>query len=180
MTLPVGFERCPDCGVELLKQEQDSLSHRYIGASPSCWVLFSNLVNADEPPLTPARLNSLIVDAYLAQHHGTPSPQAIQSVAVHLLVLYGVLNQGLEPERALWIRQRALREMVRPKHSRFHWLTPPDFAGCLTIVNIVQASTPDARANKAREFIEQIWSLWADNHLATLSQWYAMYVVSEK
>ncbi len=180
MTLPVGFERCPDCGVELLKQEQDSLSRQYVGASPSCWMLFSNLVNADEPPLPPARLNSLIVDAYLAQHHGTPSPQAIQSVAVHLLVLYGVLNQGLEPERALWIRQRALREMVIPKHSRFHWLTPPDFAGCLTIANIVQAATPDARANKAREFIEQVWSLWADNHLATLSQWYAMYVVSEK
>ncbi len=46
----------------------------------------------------------LLTDAYAAQHPGVPSPQAIRSVAVHLLTLYGVLVRGVPPKNALQIR----------------------------------------------------------------------------
>ena len=133
--------------------------------------------------MAPAPTNALLIDAYAAQHPGSPSPQAIQSVAVHLLALYGIFDQGVAPEHALWIRRRPLRERVQgmpgDKHNRFQWLAPPDLASCLTIADIVQAPTPAVRTEKAREYIEQVWSLWAEQHLSTLAQWYALYVEAE-
>src|SRR5690606_37658695 len=116
----------------------DGPTHRYIGASPACWAIFSALLNAGEPPLAPGPMNGLIGDAYAAQHPGTPSPQAIQSVAVHLLVLYGVLERGVAPDQALWIRQRALRDQTQSRRARFTWMTPPSFAGSLTVADIVR------------------------------------------
>jgi hypothetical protein len=90
-------EVCPDCGIVLPQLAESDPTHRYIGASASCWQLFSYLLNAGEPPVAPGRLNPLLVDAYCVQHHGTPSPQAINSVAVHALALHGVLAAGVSP-----------------------------------------------------------------------------------
>lgn len=170
-------EVCPDCGASLPRF--DGPTHRYIGASPSCWALFSALVNGGEPPLAPAPLNGLITDAYAAQHPGTPSPQAIQSVAVHLLTLYGVLVRGVRPEQAHWIRQRSLRGGRTPKHDRFAWLTSPSFHGKLTLATIAQAPTPGARAAVAADYVREVWELWAAGHEPTIARWYDTYVVPD-
>ena len=118
-------ERCPGCRAELPKLPGPT--HRYIGASPACWAIFSDLLNAGKPPLAPAPANGLIGDAYAAQHPGTPVDQAIQSVAVHLLVLHGVFTRGLDPTSALWIRRLALREKGKSRRGRFRWLEPPSW-----------------------------------------------------
>jgi hypothetical protein len=67
----------------------DGPTHRYISASPACWAICTTF-GAGEPPVAPSPLRELLVDAY-APHPGVPSDQAIQSVAVHLITLYGVL-----------------------------------------------------------------------------------------
>ena len=85
MTGDSTLERCPDCGAVL--PVLDGPTHRYLGASPACWATFSALNNAGDPPLAPGHLIPLITDAYAVQHPGVPSPQAIQSVAVHLLAM---------------------------------------------------------------------------------------------
>ena len=110
-------ERCSGCRAELPRLAGPT--HRYIGASPVCWKIFTNLLNAGDPPVTPAPLNALIEDAYAAQHPGTLSAQAVQSVAVHLLTLHGVLVGEVKPAGALWIRRRALRAKGMPKRDRF-------------------------------------------------------------
>lgn len=104
---PGELETCYGCGAAL--PPFDGPTHRYIGASAACWDLFSRLLHGGEPPLAPAPLNALLLDAYAVQHAGTPSPQAIQSVAVHALTLFGVLERGVAPDQALWLRQRILR-----------------------------------------------------------------------
>jgi hypothetical protein len=173
----IPLERCPGCGADLPKL--DGPTHRYIGASPACWSIFTSLFNAGEPPLAVSPLNALIGDAYAAQHPGLPSAQAIQSVAVHLLTLYGAFMRGVAPDKALWIRQRALRKKKNSKQAPFWWLTPPALAGSLTVADIVQAPTPPMRAEKAREYVEQVWHLWSQPHLQTLSSWYDEFVVKE-
>jgi len=170
-------ERCPGCRADLPKLVGPT--HRYIGASPACWEIFSNLLNAGEPPIAPAPTNALIGDAYAAQHPGTPSDQAIQSVAVHLLTLYGVVVGGVAPAGALWIRQRALREKRTPKRGRFRWLVPPTFEGSLTVSHIIREPGPVARAEKANEYVEQTWSLWYADHAQTISAWYDAFVVPD-
>lgn len=165
-------ERCPGCRANLPRL--DGPTHRYIGASPACWAIFSDLVNAGEPPLAPA--NALIGDAYAAQHPGTPSDQSIQSVAVHLLVLHGVLVRGLDPSRATWIRRRALREGRSSRRGRFRWLEPPAFEGSLTVADIVREQDSAARAGTARAYVEGTWQLWSPQH-ATISAWYEAFVL---
>lgn len=171
-------ETCPDCGVVLPQVADGETTHRYVGASPSCWQLFSYLLNAGEPPVAPGRLNPLLLDAYCVQHHGTPSPQAINSVAVHALVLHGVLVAGIAPNEALWIRRRALRESAsKGKHERFHWLTPPEVGQMLTIADIVEAETSSARSEQLQAYVQSVWQAWSALHGDTLARWYAQYVL---
>lgn len=171
------MELCPGCGASLPQSEGPS--HRYIGASPACWVIFTALFNGGEPPLAPAPTNALIGDAYAAQHPGTPSPQAIQSVAVHVLTLYAVLERGVAPERALWVRQRALRERGGSKRDRFQWLTPPLFSGSLTVADIVSLPTLQTRAERAKQYVENVWRVWAQLHAPTIAAWYDQYVAQD-
>ncbi|MBV7330319.1 hypothetical protein KFU94_19125 [Chloroflexi bacterium TSY] len=164
------LESCPDCRAEL--PPVDGPTHRYIGASAACWAIFSALNNAGEPPLSPASTNQLLVDAYAAQHPGRPSPQAIQSVAVHLLVLYGVFEKGIDPANALWMRRHALQGDPSSKQERFSWLAPPDFSGSLTIVDIIHLPTPEARTELVKQYVEGVWGLWSDSHRLTIVEWY--------
>jgi len=172
------YESCPGCDATLPKV--NGPTHRYIGASPACWAIYTALANAGEPPVAPTAAMALMVDAYAAQHPGTPSPQAIQSVAVHLLVLYGVFVRGGDPGTALWIRRRALRVQNGRKHGRFQWLTPPAFAGSLTVADIAQAPTPPARAGLAGRYVEGVWVRWSASHAATVATWYDEFVVPDR
>ena len=101
---------CPGCGA--LFPPHDGPTHRYIGASPGCWALLCWSVASGDPdetevlaqsriPETTARIPSvtaalsldpLLGDAYGVQHHGDESPQAVQSVAGHLLNLHGIIS----------------------------------------------------------------------------------------
>jgi hypothetical protein len=171
------LERCPGCAAIL--PHSNGPTHRYLGASSACWALYSALSGAGEPTLAPNPLRPLLVDAYAAQHPGTPSDQATQSVAVHLLALYGVLVRGMPPEKALWIRQRAVRLQGQPKHSRFGWLTPPSFAGSLTIVDIVEAPTPSERSERVTEYIHSVWQIWAKAHVGAVARWYEQFVEAD-
>ncbi|MBX2997141.1 MAG: hypothetical protein KF893_01430 [Caldilineaceae bacterium] len=173
----IDLEPCPGCGAHL--PPSDGPTHRYIGASATCWAIFSNLLNAGEPPLIPSPWNNLLVDAYAAQHPGTPSAQAIQSVAIHLITLYGVFERGVSAGDTLWIRQRALRHKAA-QHNQFHWLTPPLLEGSLTVAEIVQLPTPAARTAQVRAYVEQVWAIWSHDYRATVEDWYNRLVAPER
>lgn len=167
-------EACPGCGATLARL--DGPTHRYIGASPACWALYTALQSGGEPPLAPAPANALLVDAYAAQHPGVPSPQAIQSVAVHLLTLHGVLARGAGVERALWLRLEALQERAGPRRGRFSWLEPPAFAGVLTVAAIVREPTPAARSAAVARYVEGVYGAWAAAQGQTIAAWYEAFV----
>lgn len=171
---PASREPCPDC--RALLAPLDGPTHRYIGASPACWALFTALQSGGEPPLAPAPMNGLLVDAYAAQHPGTPSPQSIQSVAVHVLTLHGVFAHGVGVERALWLRIEALQERSGSRRGRYDWLEPPDFTGSLTIAAIVAEPTPEARSSAVARYVEGVYRIWATAHGATIAAWYALFV----
>ncbi|MCB0175775.1 MAG: hypothetical protein KDJ97_35050 [Anaerolineae bacterium] len=171
------FEVCPGCGVSLPKEIGPT--HRYIGASAGCWAVFSALNNAGEPPLTLAPTNILLVDAYAVQHPGQPSPQAVQSVAVHLLALYGVLVKDIGVDQAVWVKQRALRPGKSGKQGRFTWLSPPPLAETLTVVDIVNGATPAARTELVARYVTQVWEMWAQKHAAVIADWYETFVAGD-
>jgi hypothetical protein len=169
---------CPGC--QALLPPIDGPTHRYIGASPACWALYSALQSGGEPPLHPAPANALLVDAYAAQHPGTPSPQAVQSVAVHILTLHGIFAHGLGIEQALWLRRSALQERNSSRHGRYTWLEPPNFSGALTIAAIVAEPTPAARTAAVEHYVEQIYQIWAAAHGTPIAKWYARFVAVDR
>lgn len=173
----VDLEPCPDCRAMLPKL--DGPTHRYIGASAACWAMYSAL-GVGDPPVQSAPMNALLVDAYATQHHGVPSNQAIQSMAVHLLTLHGVLVRGRSPLEVFWLRTRGLRDGVAHKHERFRWLEPPSFEACLTVADVVQEPTPEARAVMLAAYVEQVWTLWFKAHGNVIADWYERYIVPDK
>jgi hypothetical protein len=168
---------CPGCGAAL--PPSDGPIHRYIGASASCWAIYTAL-GVGEPPVAPSPLRELLVDAYAAQHPGVPSEQAIQSVAVHLIALYGVLVRGHVPGDGVALRTRPLREQTGSKRGRFRWLTPPDFTRTVTVTAIATAPTPAARAALVDDCVRSVWAAWAPGYEATIAEWYERYVVSAR
>jgi hypothetical protein len=169
-----GLEPCPGC--QALLAPFDGPTHRYIGASPACWAIFSAL-GVGAPSVAPSPLRELLVDAYAAQHPGLPSNQAIQSVAVHLIALYGVLVRDHAPADAIALRTRPLREQTGPKRGRFYWLTPPDLSRTVTVATIAAATTPAARAALVDDCVHSVWAAWAPQYEATIAAWYERYVV---
>ncbi len=167
---------CPGCGVALTPI--NGPTHRYIGASPSCWAVFSALVNGGEPPLASSPLNTLILDAYAVQHPGVSSPQAIQSVAVHLLALHGVLKAGVSPANALWVRQQAIGKTGSSRRNSYVWLSPPSFVGALTVVDIVQEATPSARAQMADRYVRDVWQRWQAMYGSIVAGWYETFILA--
>jgi hypothetical protein len=141
---------CPGCGA--LFPPHDAPTHRYIGASAGCWALFSWSGVNEEPYVTAlversripddiaplsahsdiASLDSLSGDAYGVQHHGDDSPQAIQSVALHLLNIHGIISGNTTRPR--WPIERAIR--IR---GVFKKLEPPAIGSSLTYRHVFRA-----------------------------------------
>ncbi|MEM7798124.1 MAG: DUF5946 family protein [Chloroflexota bacterium] len=168
------LEICPDCGLKAPLSPVGT--HRYLGASSGCWNLYSNMLNGGSPPLPPGPLNVLLVDAYASQHHGLPGPQAIQSVAVHLLTMYGIFERGHTVDQALWLRRRFLRDGPIPKHDRFEWLTPPADLSRRTILEIINAPTPAERGPIVEAYVNAVYDAWHGAHGSKLREWYERYM----
>jgi hypothetical protein len=170
-TPSVPLECCPGCGVELAAAPTGT--HPYIGASSGCWALFAALNNGGELHLAPHPLLPLIIDAYCAQHPGVPGARQIQSVAVHLLALHGVLARGMPVERAQWIRERGVRGSAEERHGRFGWLTPPELSSAGSIAAIVAQPDTEQRTACATAWIAAVHACWAALHGPVLDEWYA-------
>ena len=153
--------RCPGCGEEL--PVIDGAVHPYVGASSACWTRFAELGVTLPSGGTPLR--RLVTDAYMVQHPGVPERRAIQSVGLHLVALYLVLEGGLPPDRLSATLQRALE---RPPAWR--WLEPPVPNGSSTVVDL-EASIDAGRVAEAIEaYVRGVWASWAA-HRSTVTQW---------
>jgi hypothetical protein len=115
----------------------------------------------------------------MVQQPGVPSPQSPQSVAGHLLVLYGCLRTPAGPGAAMWIRGRARRKLPVAKHDRFRWLAPPSFQGCLTVRDLAGAPTREARADAAETYVAEVWLRWEATCPDTIRAWYQTFVLDD-
>jgi hypothetical protein len=149
--------RCIGCGG--LVPQIDGPTHRYVESSPGCWQLFGEVLSREYSDLEFAALHRLTVDSYAVQHPGHPSPQAIQSVCVHLISLCLVVERGADPRYATRVMAAAVR-----RKDRFVWLTPPPSPGGITVVDVAAVSTVAAHLQMVRAWAESAWSAWAGHH----------------
>jgi Family of unknown function (DUF5946) len=158
-------EQCIGCGAEVLAM--DGPIHRYMTSAPGCWQRYGELLNVlYTQPMQQATL-IMCVDTYAVQHPGTPNPQAIQSVAVHLLNLYDYLVRG----RPVKIPQKTFSEKA------FHSIEPPLFTTTLTVLDMPLSGTGDALAAGAHAWAESVWAAWSTHH-EQIAEWYTKYAIS--
>ena len=158
---------CPGCRAQL--PDSDGPTHRYIGASPACWVMYSNLL-AGFPPLPHTRTGPLVVDAYAAQHPGESSPQATQSVAIHLVTLFAILDRGHDPAEAVRLRATGV-EVGRLSGHDYPKLLPVPDRWDITIADIVTADDSD-RAGLVDGYVRDVLARWHALHGELVEQWY--------
>ena len=178
---------CPGCGA--LFPPHDGPTHRYVGASSACWALIQSLrsgsppapellTQSSAPHITSnfrphkdaALLERVWGDAYGVQHHGDESPQAIQSVALHLLTLHGVITRRTD---AMWIRRRAVRT-----RGVFHKLEPPPLGCSLTIRHLFPSEGTDALVTRC-DYAYSVYDAWMALHRTTVESWYECHVIRD-
>jgi len=128
-------------------------------SSPGCWAVFGEVLAVEYSDPSYACAHRLSVDTYAVQHPGRPSPQSVQSVALHLISLCLILEQGLDFGDAT----DAIRAAADAK-GRFTWLTPPPLRGALTIADVVGATTGQEHQRRVRAWAASAWSAWAAHH----------------
>lgn len=124
----------------------------------------------DWPLEVPNALDSVVVDAYAIQHHGDDSPRAVQSVAVHLLTLYGLIDRGMDLPSAIWLRRRSTREK-----GIYRKLSAPECGRALTIRHLYaggEVSQPCSRS----AYVLSVYQSWMELHRPTVEQWFDQHV----
>lgn len=152
---------CIGCGARV--PDTDGPTHRYLGASPGCWALYGEVLAREYTDYRFASVHNLTVDAYSAQHVGTPSPQTIQSAAVHLVSLYLQLEHGYDSMQAAQAKQKLVQ-------GDYVWLDPPESLGALTIVDVQRETDPVGHVERVKEWAWSVWNAWAI-HRATIEAW---------
>jgi hypothetical protein len=148
---------CISCGASV-PDTQGSV-HQYLISSPGCWVIYEEVLAREFADYRYGRKHRLTADAYAIQHPGKPSPRTIQSVVVHLAGLYLVLERGLPIEKSSFIMQR-----LTAHKSSFHWLTPPEDPGPITIFDVWQADNPETHLRLVQDWAASAWSAWEAHH----------------
>jgi hypothetical protein len=158
LTADVVQEICPDCGVKL--PPVASPGHAYLGASSSCWALYSNVLAREySSPVLMKSVHRLTVDAYAAQHPGVPTRKTIQSAWVHLAGLYLTVQEG----RANQYATRVIG-MVAAHSDHLSWLAPPTSLGTVTIVDIESTRGISDHEAAVRRWARDVWDAWKQHH----------------
>lgn len=154
---------CPGCGG--LFEDIQGPTHRYLESSPGCWAAYGEVLVKEYTDAAYYSIHRLTVDAYAVQHPGHPSPQSIQSVAVHLISLCLVLEHGIDVQHAT----RAMQTAVKTK-DRFVWLMPPPSLGSITVADVHKAKNVEKHIALVRTWAASAWSAWTPYH-ATIQEW---------
>ena len=115
-------------------------------------------------------LDSVWGDAYGVQHHGEDSPQAIQSVAIHLLTLHGAITRRADGS---WVKRRALRT-----RGVFHKLEPPPLGCALTMRHLYPIEETDTVVTPS-DYAYSVYNAWIELHRTTVERWYERHVVRD-
>ncbi|MCL4530109.1 MAG: DUF5946 family protein [Chloroflexi bacterium] len=155
--MDTNLTNCFSCGA--MVPNMDGPTHRYMLSSPGCWSVYGVLLARDYGEYNYPTVYRLSVDAYTVQHPGRPNRQAIQSVAVHLIALYYLLEKGLPEAQVIRTRSRAAQFS-----DQFFWLEPPTSMGPITIVNAADAEGLEEYQRVAREWAKSAWEAWRAHH----------------
>ncbi len=134
-------------------------THRCMESTPGCWAADGEVLAHEYSNQGYARLHRLTVDAYAVQHPGGSSPQAVQSVAVHLISLCLVLERGASTQEAT----RLIGTAVGSK-GHYTWLDRPGSMGPVTVADVLTAESADVHVAWVQKWADAAWRAWQPHH----------------
>lgn len=163
MTLNIEKVNC--CGCGCLVDNIEGQAHKYIGATQGCWNLYGQTLAKEYGAYNyPQRTHRLTVDTDAVQHPGHPGKQSIQSVKVHLISLYLILELGVD-------EQTTTEKMgeILAKEPQFEWLEPPLPNGRISVLDVLTATNLIEHEIKVRTWAGDVWSGWYSKHNETIN-----------
>jgi hypothetical protein len=157
-TAPTEASPCPGCGLRL--PPVDGLTHSYVGASPACWAVYSEVLAREYSDPAYMAVHRLTVDAYSAQHPGVPERRSIQSVNVHLVGLHLVLDRGAD----LAFARNVIGAVTKMPADRLVWLDPPPTLGDRNVLDVVAARDAADHGERVRDWAASVWAAWCPHH----------------
>ncbi len=151
-------EGCHSCGA--IVPVTDGPTHRYLESSPGCWEVYGKILAKEFSRRPYWEVHPLTVDAYAVQHPGSPSPQTVQSAAVHLISLYAALERGYPLTMSVSVKQKAKSRL----RDEFGWLDPPENLGAVTVVDVARATDAADHQDRVRRWARSAWDAWAAHH----------------
>lgn len=160
-----GGVRCPGCGLE---SEEDGLAEAPGGpASVGCHARFGVLLARSYDGYARDGLRSvhqLVVDAYVTQHPGGTGRTQVQAVALCLMTLQLVLEDGVDP-----VRGSELHAVMADHPAGFRYLEPPAVPAALTVADVLAGPGHD-HDDLVRAWSAAVWASWSAHH-ATVRGW---------
>jgi len=156
---------CPSCGSDV--DEGDGPTHPYMVASPGCWAAFGAMQARELERWGYPAVHGLAVDAYAASHGGDGTERRDrQSVAIHLVTLYAVLERDLSSD----VRIALLQRLTTPKRD-FPQLDRPPGYPALTFLHAAGAAELSEYERRVREWARAVWQFWTPAH-PTVRAWF--------
>jgi hypothetical protein len=149
---------CPGCCA--LFPDVDGPTHAHIGASPGCWKVYGEVLAKEFTDPQYFLVHRLTVDTYAAQHPGVPGRRSAQSVTVHLVALYLILEKELDSNFVT----KKLGQLIRQKNKQFEWLTPPQDLGDVTIADVWKAKDATEHVELVHQWAGSVWTAWREHH----------------
>ena len=159
MTGRASLLACPGCGA--LVPDVTGPTHAYIGASPGCWAVWGDVQARSFASAAIAAVQPLAVDVYAVQHPGLAERRAIQSVWVHLVSLFLILEGGWSPADGIRAKQLLL---AGPRS--FARLEPPASRYSMTVLDLAAVTEPGAVPDLVRQWAHVTWEVWRPHHAA--------------
>lgn len=154
---------CPGCGG--LFPDVEGPTHQYMESSPGCWATYGRVLAREYESDALSDVHRLSVDAYAAQHPGSPSPQSMKSVGVHLIRLCLTVERGFDVRES----NRVMVAVSKVK-GKFGWLNPPGSLGDLTVADVACAGGDDEHRVAVTAWARSVWEAWASHH-GTVREW---------
>ena len=154
---------CPGCGQVLPAREGPT--HPYLGSSPACWALYGEVLACECSEPAYFGVHQVTVDTYAVQHPGVPDRRSIRSVALHLMTLCLVLEDGADPSQGPKLHKR-----IAARRPAFRWLEPPQANGRITVADVNRAATAAEHERLVKAWAHDLWTAWKPHH-ATVRQW---------
>ena len=154
---------CFSCGA--LAPDIEGSVHRYMDSSPGCWALYGEVLAREYSDVSLFQNHRLTVDAYALQHPGSPSPQSIQSIAVHLCSLFLVFERGSALDTAT-----AKMKRLSMHKSEFSWLEPQVGLGAVSVQDVWVTEGVSAHLDVVKRWAATTWAAWEQHH-AQVHSW---------